>query len=132
MGLGSLIGPRVPQTARITDVHVSGRAGDVESNLRSGLIPRARLCFHHGLTQGVAEPGSLSLVLEIGSNGDVSDARVDQSEPSLGHEVVTCVVRSAQRMHFTAVDTGTVRVRVGLAFTRPVTDAGPDAEEGPH
>jgi hypothetical protein len=125
VGLTGLIGPRLPQNARITDVEVSGRAGDVESNLRSQIIPGARLCFDHALTLGMAEPGTLTLLLDIDSNGDVSDARVDKSEPALGSAVVTCVVGRAKRAHFTAVDAGTVKVRVGLEFTRPVYDAGP-------
>ncbi len=123
--LGGLIGPRLPQNARITDVEVSGRAGDVESNLRSQLIPGARLCFNHALALGMAEPGTLSLFLDINANGDVSDVRVDKSEPALGSAVITCVVRRAKRAQFTAVDAGTVKVRVGLEFTRSVYDAGP-------
>jgi hypothetical protein len=77
-------------------------------------------------SQAPARCRSLSLVLEIPSNGEVSDARVDRSDPSLGSQVVTCVAQSAQRAHFTAVDAGTVKGRVGLAFTRPADDTRPE------
>ena len=124
-GSGGLIGPRLPEYARITDVEVSGRGGDVESNLRSQLIPGARLCFEHALSLGMAEPGTLSLAIDIDSNGDVSDARVDKFEPALGSAVVTCVVGRAKRAHFTGIDAGRVKVPNSRATSRPDGETRP-------
>jgi hypothetical protein len=110
---------------RITDVEVSGPAGDVESNLRSQLLGGARQCFNIGLARGTAEPGKASLVLDVGPGGDVTEARVDESDRALGSDVVTCLARRAKMLRLTAVDSGPATVRVGLVFTKPVHDAGP-------
>lgn len=136
---GSLVGlQQIPMPAPREDVGLtladpSKLPADVEAVLRRSLVARVRLCYERGLEFAPAVPGSVGLVLDVASNGEVRDVRAVEPNRDMDPGVVTCVVANARRVAFEPVDSGAFKVRIALTVSKhdPEAGASPTAPPSP-
>jgi TonB family protein len=92
-------------------------AARVVAGMRAGF----RNCYNRALTQNAAISGSVTLVIRVGSGGEVQGVTVSAQSGNLPDSVVSCVKARAQAAQFDPPvgDAGLATITVPVTFPVP-------------